>query len=344
MTIAAWIGIVVCFAHSAMFSGLNLAFFSLTRLQLELETKQGNRDAKRVLAMRKDSNYLLTTILWGNVATNCLLTLLSDSVLAGLAGFCFSTFGITLFGEIMPQAYFSRHALKMGGILSPVIRVYQILLMPLAKPTAIILDNWLGKEGVAYMREQDIQILIDAHIKADASDIDSVEGVGVLNMLTMDDLPIESIAQPVDPDSVLRFVFSRNVVPDALEQVDSADHPLIAHIAEAEHKWMILVDDATNEPRMVLDADSYLRAALLGTHKGTMHRHCHRPIVVRDPDTPLKDVLPRLRVDAEHHSDHVIDDDMVLVWTDTPKIVTGADLLGVMLKGIVQRRSAQMTR
>ncbi|MFT7469325.1 MAG: metal transporter CNNM, partial [Candidatus Pseudothioglobus sp.] len=31
-----WIGIIFCISQSAMFSGLNLAFFSLSRLQLEM--------------------------------------------------------------------------------------------------------------------------------------------------------------------------------------------------------------------------------------------------------------------------------------------------------------------
>ncbi len=37
-----WIGIALCLAHSAMFSGLNLAFFSLSRLRLEAESAAGN--------------------------------------------------------------------------------------------------------------------------------------------------------------------------------------------------------------------------------------------------------------------------------------------------------------
>jgi len=113
-----WIGIVFCISQSAMFSGLNLAFFSLSRLQLEVEMKQGNRIAGKVLAVRQDSNFLLTTILWGNVGINVLLTLLSDSVMAGVAAFAFSTVFITVFGEILPQAYFSRNALRMASPLA----------------------------------------------------------------------------------------------------------------------------------------------------------------------------------------------------------------------------------
>ena len=143
-----WIGIAFCISQSAMFSGLNLAFFSLSRLQLDIEIAQGNKAAEKVLAVRQDSNYLLTTILWGNVSINVLLTLLSDSVLAGVLAFAFSTVFITIFGEILPQAYFSRNALRMASLLSPVLRFYQFVLYPVARPCAVVLDLWLGKEGI----------------------------------------------------------------------------------------------------------------------------------------------------------------------------------------------------
>ena len=142
----AWAGIVVCLSQSAMFSGMNLAAFSISRMRLEVQVAAGDQLAKKVLALRQDANFLLTTILWGNVGINVLLTLLSDSVMAGVMAFCFSTILITLVGEIAPQAYFSRHALKMASLLSPILKMYQILLFPVAKPSALILDKWLGPE------------------------------------------------------------------------------------------------------------------------------------------------------------------------------------------------------
>ena len=140
-----WLGIFFCVTQSAMFSGLNLAFFSLNRLELEVAAQENNRAARKVLTMRQDANFLLTTILWGNVSINVLLALLSNSVMTGLLAFMFSTVFITLFGEIMPQAYFSRHALKMASLFSPVLRFYQFLLYPVAKPSAKVLDAWLGE-------------------------------------------------------------------------------------------------------------------------------------------------------------------------------------------------------
>jgi metal transporter CNNM len=161
MLLITWIGIAICITQSAMLSGLNLAFFSVSKLRIELEATGNNKDAIRVLALRKDSNFLLVTILWGNVGViNVLLALLSGSVMAGVLAFLFSTFFITIFGEIIPHAYFSRNVLKIASLLSPLLRFYQIILFPVAKPTALILDKWLGEEGIHYFREKDLREII----------------------------------------------------------------------------------------------------------------------------------------------------------------------------------------
>ena len=159
-----WMGIIFCISQSAVFSGLNIAVFSITRLRLEIDAQQGSKEAQKVLRMREDSNFLLTTILWGNVGINVLLTLLSNSVMFGVAAFLFSTFAITFFGEIFPQAYFSRNALKMASFFAPVLRFYQILLYPLSKTSALVLDKWLGAESIQYFREVSLKQLIRKHM------------------------------------------------------------------------------------------------------------------------------------------------------------------------------------
>ena len=137
MTALTWVGIVLCISQAGMFSGLNLAIFSVSRLRLEVEAAGGSYDAARLLELRRDANLTLATILWGNVAVNVLLTLLSDSVLAGVSAFVFSTVVITLLGEIVPQAYFARHALRVAARLRPMLAFYRVLLYPVAKPTAM---------------------------------------------------------------------------------------------------------------------------------------------------------------------------------------------------------------
>jgi len=118
-SIETWLGIIACVIQSALFSGLNLAVFSLSLLRLQIEADGGNADAVRVLNLRESSNQVLATVIWGNVSTNVLITLLSNSVMAGLTAFFFSAVVITLVCEIIPQAYFSRNALRMTARFLP---------------------------------------------------------------------------------------------------------------------------------------------------------------------------------------------------------------------------------
>ncbi|MFC1796051.1 DUF21 domain-containing protein [Pseudomonadota bacterium] len=328
-----WIAVFICLAHSAMFSGLNLAFFSLSRLRLETEAAAGNAAAVSVLSMRRDSNFLLTTILWGNVSINVLLTLLSNSVLAGVAAFMFSTVVITFAGEIVPQAYFSRRALRMASLLAPVLRFYQYVFYPVAKPSAWMLDKWLGIEGIIFLREKQLKGLIEKHIESDLAEIDTIEGQGALNFLDIDEIPISDEGEIVDPVSVIRLECKID-----LPQIPGAGAPayeqFVKDVNASGKKWVIL-EDLDGVPRLILDADGYLRAVLADTGTVDGYQYCHRPILIEDPEKPLGHVMADLRRGMEQTSDAVIARDVVLLWTERDKrVVTGADLLGRLLQGI----------
>jgi hypothetical protein len=51
----------------------------------------------------------------------------------------------------------------------------------------------------------------------------------------------------------------------------------------------------------------------------------------------LGEVLPRLRVQTGSEKDDVIDDDLILIWADEKRVITGSDILGRLLRGIVLR-------
>ena len=330
-----WIGILLCLSQSAMFSGLNLAFFSISKLRLEIEAARDNRHAQKILLLRKDSNFLLTTILWGNVAVNVLLALLSNSVLAGVFAFLFSTVFITFFGEIIPQAYFSRHAMRTASLLSPVLRIYQIVLYAVAKPSAVILDKWLGSEAVVYFQEQDLHSLIKMHIESAETDIDKVEGIGALNFLALDDLPIMSEGEIIDPKSIISLPFEEDK-PQFPSIRKSSSDDFLKKIGATKKKW-IIATDLDNEPRIAINADSFVREALFGELPFNPFFYCHRPIIIRDAQTPLGEIIHRLRVHPKRADDDVIDNDLILLWGETKRIVTGSDILGRLLRGIVKQ-------
>ena len=332
METVVWVGIFVCLAHSAMFSGLNLAFFSLSRLRLEAEAAAGSEPAKRILVLRRNANLLLTTILWGNVAINVLLTLLSGSVMAGASAFLFSTVVITFAGEILPQAYFSRRAMKMASMLSPVVRFYQRLFYPVAKPSAWVLDRLVGEEHVEYLREGLLKGVIEQHIDAAHAEIDFVEGRGALNFLEIDDVPISEEGESVDPGSIVSLP-CRIDLP-LIPEVESPDDPFVAAVNASGRKWVILADPM-GEPHLILDADAYLRAVLANVATVDPYAHCHRPIIITNPNSPLGTVIAALKRGDDAESDAAIESDIVLLWTgEARKIITGADLLGRLLRGI----------
>lgn len=331
-----WAGIAFCLSQSAMFSGLNLAYFSVSRLRLEIQVANGDGAAASILALRKDSNFLLATILWGNVSINVLLTLLSNSVMTGLVAFVFSTFVITLGGEITPQAYFSRNALRMASLLAPLVRCYQILFYPIAKPSALLLDLWLGRESMQYFREHELRHLIHKHIDSADTDVDAVEGIGALNFLAIDDVPVASEGEEIDQHSVIELPFHSgepNFFADGVPS-DVAQQEFAQRVAASPHRWVILVDQR-DLPQLVLDVDAYLRAVF--TSVGAIAeplQFCHRPIVVQDPGQRLGSVISMLKTGSDAQSDRPLTRDVILLWADQRRIITGADVLGRLFMGI----------
>ncbi len=330
-----WIAIVFCISQSAIFSGLNLAFFSPSRLQLEVEANKGNKAAIKVLTLRNDSNFLLATILWGNVGINVLLTMLSDSVLAGVSAFLFSTIVITIVGEITPQAYFSRNALKMGSILAPVIRFYQFFLYPVARPSAIILDAWLGKEGITYLAESELGNIIKEHISAEEADLNHVEGIGALNFFALDEIQVTEEGEIIDPNSIIALPTKLDlpILPDSYA---GPNDPFLTMINQSGYSWVVLTN-LDGVPLLVIDADGFLRGALFQAENFDPYNYCHRPVIIKDETTSLNEAILKMKVNTstDQNFDGVIEHDVLLIWGETKRIITGADIFGRLLKGML---------
>jgi metal transporter CNNM len=329
---AAWLGVIACIFQSALFAGLNLAVFSLSLLRLQIEADGSNPDAVKALEQRKNANQVLATVIWANVTTNVLLTLLSDSLLTGLGAFFFSAFAITLLGEIIPQAYFSRNALRMTSRFLPFLVFYRAILFPLAMPTAMLLDWWLGAEGMAYLKEQDIRQLIARH-GASGGEIGRLEATGAQNFLELDDVSVCDEGEIVDAKSILSLPLAnqRCILPP-FER--SPNDPFLRQVDASGMKWVIITDRASGEPVFVLDAHHFLRDALFNELASDPTAYWHRPIVVRDMRARLGDVIGRMKVVQERPDDDVIENDMILVWGPQRRIITGSDLLGRLLRGI----------
>ena len=133
---------IVLLTLSAMASGSEVAFFSLTRTDLEELESRSDIAAKRVLDLLSNRDRLLATILVANNMVNiCLVIVVTQLVgeiftFSGVWEFIFNTVVITflllLFGEIMPKVFSQTNPVKMSALLSLPLKFLRWLVYPLA--------------------------------------------------------------------------------------------------------------------------------------------------------------------------------------------------------------------
>ncbi|OQR90695.1 hypothetical protein ACHHYP_05317, partial [Achlya hypogyna] len=175
-------GMLLLVALSALFSGLTLGLMSLDKIGLEVvigagedaaATEQEKKladAAKKIAPIRKDGNLLLTTLLLGNVAVNSLLSILMADLTSGMLGFVVSTAVIVLFGEVIPQAACSRHALVIGAKSVPIVKCIIVLFYVFAKPVSLLLDAFLGQDVGTIFTKKELWKMLDIHVKQEMID------------------------------------------------------------------------------------------------------------------------------------------------------------------------------
>ncbi|KAI4882342.1 hypothetical protein NFI96_017515 [Prochilodus magdalenae] len=137
--------LVICLLIlSGMFSGLNLGLMALDPMELRIVqscgTEKEKKYARKIEPIRRKGNYLLCSLLLGNVLVNTTLTIfLDDFIGSGLGAVVASTVGIVIFGEIVPQALCSRHGLAVGANTILLTKFFMLLTFPLSFPISKLL-------------------------------------------------------------------------------------------------------------------------------------------------------------------------------------------------------------
>jgi hypothetical protein len=120
----------------------------------------------------------------------------------------------------------------------------------------------------------------------------------------LDDLSVMQEGELISSASILTFPLKEDGSLDIPDFKPVSNDPFLRAIQAADYKWVILCDPQGN-PQQVLDADSFLRDVLFEPAYTPVHTSWHKPLVIRDKDTKLGDVLPKLSVEAEHADDDV---------------------------------------
>lgn len=127
---------------SAMASGSEVAFFSLTHNDIDKLESRSDAGARRVLELLKNSDRLLATILVTNNLVNICLVILATQfidmifIFSGIYDFLFKTVVVTflllLFGEIMPKVLSQTNPMRMSLFLSMPMKVARWVVYPFA--------------------------------------------------------------------------------------------------------------------------------------------------------------------------------------------------------------------
>jgi metal transporter CNNM len=191
-----YIIIGVLLVLSGTFSGLNLGLLSLDQFELERKVKLGNHHARKIYPLRKKGNLLLCTLLLGNVAVNSILAVFLGGIMAGAVAVTISTGLIVVFGEIVPQAYFSRYALPICSRATWLVWIFFVVLYPVTKPLAIVLDKALGGELPESFSKREFKLIAEEQTNNSESDIDT-QAFGLIKAgLEFSDKLVKNIMTP----------------------------------------------------------------------------------------------------------------------------------------------------
>lgn len=108
---------------------------------------------------------LLCTLVLGNTIVNNFLSILLASVTSGLIGLIVSTGMIVCLGEIAPQALGARHGLFIGANTRFISLFFLVILYPVAKPIALVLDFVLGEEMMIFYTKEELKTLLKMQVK-----------------------------------------------------------------------------------------------------------------------------------------------------------------------------------
>ncbi len=155
---------IILLICSALVSGSEVAFFSLTKTDIDEIEDLYTNNSKKALSLIQKPKKLLANILVANNAINILIVLLFDSLgdvffgnlsldvnlyfftvdIRFIVEIILVTFIILIFGEVLPKVYANRNAKSFALLMTPVLVILSKVFMFISSPL-IALSNFIEK-------------------------------------------------------------------------------------------------------------------------------------------------------------------------------------------------------
>ncbi len=179
-----YIIILICLVLSGLFSGAEIAFFSIPESRLETMKAEGRRAAKLALSLRQNPQRLLSTILIGNNVVNLTAAALISMVTfehfgseaVALATGCLTVF-VLIFGEIVPKTLCTKYAGSAVQFFAYLIYWMEKLFSPALYLLEPLILKLTGGQGMAvpFVTKEELKIMIEAGGKAGVLENQKVE-------------------------------------------------------------------------------------------------------------------------------------------------------------------------
>ncbi|MCL7761824.1 gliding motility-associated protein GldE [Polaribacter sp. Z014] len=268
--------LIVLLVSSALVSGAEVAFFSLSQTDLN-ELSNHGKEQNIVVSLLERPRKLLATILITNNFINILIVLLFASLADTMFGnfnyqlnlYFFTvpirflleivlvTFLILLFGEVLPKVYASRNALRFSKTMSKFIHAINILLTPFSLPLITLtkwIENKLGSKNSNFSVERLSQALELTSEGATTKDEQKIlEGIVTFGntetvQIMVPRIDIFALSDDESYEDVLNKIlkngYSRNpVYKDNIDNIVGVLYAkdLLAHLNKKTFKWQELV-------------------------------------------------------------------------------------------------------
>lgn len=295
---------------SGLFSGLNLGLMALDKNELQVIERCGTEQEKfwsrSIAPVRKKGNYLLCTLLLGNVLVNSTLTIFMDELTSGVFAIISSTLAIVIFGEIIPQALCSRHGLAVGASTIYITYLFMGITFPLSFPISLLLDKLLGEEiGNVYDRERLMEYI---RVTKDYNRLEADEMNIISGALKFKNIRVSAVMTPIDDVFMLPYSTTLNfetislinnsgysripVYENERDNVVGILHVKDLSLIDADHNFPLkVVLDFYSHPLFSVFEDVTLDVMLNEFKKGKSHMALVRRVIDNGITDPFYELL-----------------------------------------------------
>ncbi|KAF1803792.1 hypothetical protein FB192DRAFT_1277127 [Mucor lusitanicus] len=198
--------IMILVLTGGAFAGLTLGLMGMDETNLHVLIQSGTESekkyAKQVLKLlSRGKHWVLVTLLLSNVIVNETLPIILDSVLGGgWKAVVMSTALIVIFGEVIPQSICVRYGLAIGAKASGMVLALMYIMYPIAYPTALMLDFFLGESHGTIYKKAGLKTLVSLHKSVNPTDVDALteDEVTIIGaVLDLRSKPVSQIMTPI---------------------------------------------------------------------------------------------------------------------------------------------------